>query len=229
MNPIQFECPHCHEINTGDESHYGQRVQCSKCKTTFLVPEPPAPELKTARLIGGTTVRPAPGPTAEEETEVFHLSPVARAYLGQILLALIFVALAAGLKFSGHTFDWVPPWGALVLLVFGGFLLLMVWAQVKSSSYRLTTQRLFVRRGWLAKRVDELELYRVKDVRVDQSVIQRLLGYGTITVVADDETTPQMELVRVARPIEIKENIRTHYRAARQREGVHPTEFIRSP
>ena len=27
MNPIKFECPHCHEIIAGDESLYGQRVQ----------------------------------------------------------------------------------------------------------------------------------------------------------------------------------------------------------
>jgi hypothetical protein len=81
----------------------------------------------------------------------------------------------------------------------------------------------------LAKHVNELELYRVKDVVVDQGVLQRLLGYGTITVLADDDTTPEMRLVRISRPTKVKEMIRTYYRAARQREGVHPTEFMQSP
>ena len=108
-------------------------------------------------------------------------------------------------------------------------LLLLVWIRVKSSSYRLTNERLFVHRGWLAKHVDEMELYRVKDVVVNQSALQRLLGYGTITVLADDDSTPQLNLVDVGRPIAIKEMIRTQYRAARQREGVRPTEFMRSP
>ncbi len=73
----------------------------------------------------------------------------------------------------------------------------------------LTTQRLFVRRGWLAKHVEELELYRVKDVAVDQGFLQRLLGYGTVTVLSDDESTPETDLIRISRPITVKEMIRT--------------------
>ena len=108
-------------------------------------------------------------------------------------------------------------------------MLLAVWIRVKSSSYRLTTQRLFVRRGWLAKHVDELELYRVKDVVVDQGILERALAYGTVTIFADDDTTPQLDLLRISSPTKVKEMIRTQYRAARQREGVRPTEFMRSP
>ena len=58
MNPIKFECPHCHEIITGDESLYGQQVKCRKCQATILVPQAPASaEPQTARLIQ----EPAPG------------------------------------------------------------------------------------------------------------------------------------------------------------------------
>jgi len=88
---------------------------------------------------------------------------------------------------------------------------------------------LFIRRGWLAKHVDELELYRVKDVVVDQGILQRVLGFGTITVLADDDTTPRLELADIPSPTKFKEMIRTQYRAARQREGVRPTEFMHSP
>jgi hypothetical protein len=56
-----------------------------------------------------------------------------------------------------------------------------------------------------------------------------VLGYGTITVLADDDTTPEVDLVSISRPAKVKEMIRTQYRAARQREGVHPTEFMQSP
>jgi membrane protein YdbS with pleckstrin-like domain len=108
-------------------------------------------------------------------------------------------------------------------------LLLVVWIRVKSCSYRLTTQRLFVRRGWLTKHVDELELYRVKDVVVDQGVLERVLGYGGVTVLAGDDTTPEVDLLRISSPTKVKEMIRTQYRACRQREGVRPTELIRSP
>jgi membrane protein YdbS with pleckstrin-like domain len=230
MNPIKFECPHCHEIIAGDESLYGQGVNCPKCQAAILVPQPPASaEPQTARLIQGPAgSAPIVSSKADQETDIFKLSPVARAFPGQVLLGGVFIALAAGLFIRASDFSW-PRWVPLVPLALGVLPLLLVWISVKSCSYRLTTQRLFVRRGWLAKHVNELELYRVKDVVLDQGGLQRLLGYGTITVLAADDTTPEVRLVRISRPTKVKEMIRTQYRAARQREGVHPTEFMQSP
>ena len=230
MHPIHYECPHCHEIIAGDDSQHGQRVKCPKCQVMILVPPVPvSAEPQTARLMPAPAARlpGVPGAT-DQETEIFHLTPVARAFSGLILLAFCFLGLALGLVIYAKDFTWSTP-AEWILLALGVVLIVTVGIRVKSSSYRLTTQRLFVRRGWLAKRVEEMELYRVKDVMVDQGILQRLLGYGTISVLADDDTTPQMELVSIARPNEIKELIRTHYRAARQREGVRPTEFMHSP
>ena len=230
MNPIRFECPHCHEIIAGDESLYGQRVNCRKCQAAILIPQAPAStEPQTARLIQEpATATPIVLEKAKPETDIFKLSLVARAFPGQILLGVIFLGLGLVLAIRAQDTSW-PRWVALVPFALGVLLLMLVWIRVKSCSYRLTTQRLFIRRGWLAKHVNELELYRVKDVVVDQGVLQRLLGYGTITVLADDDTTPEVDLVRISRPTRIKEMIRTQYRAARQREGVRPTEFLQSP
>jgi len=226
MNPIQFECPHCQEIIAGDESQYGQRVKCPKCQATIIVPSAPvSPEPQTARLLPNPAVPAAP---ANGEADVFNLFPTARAFAGQLLLGVIIIGLALFLATRTADFSWAPL-AAEVTGALGVVLLLLVWIKLKSSRYRLTTQRLFVHRGWLAKHVDELELYRVKDVVVDQGITQRLLGYGTITVLADDDSTPTMELVSISSPTKIKELIRTQYRAARQREGVRPTEFMRSP
>jgi membrane protein YdbS with pleckstrin-like domain len=230
MKPLQFECPHCHEIIAGDESLYGQRVKCPKCQATILVPlAPVSVEPETARLIP----QPATGvpgvlDRAKQETDIFKLTPVTRAFPGQILSGLIFIVLAIGLALRAQNLSW-PRWVPLVPLALGVLLLLLLWIRVKSCSYRLTDQRLFIRRGWLAKHVNELELYRVKDVVVDQNILQRLLGYGTITVLAADDTTPEVDLVGVSRPTKVKEMIRTQYRASRQQEGVHPTEFMQSP
>ena len=230
MSPVQFECPHCHAINGGHESVYGQRVQCRECQATILVP--PAPvgtEPQTARLIQEPVVGAPAGPeAAREETEVFNLSAAARGFPGRILLGVTLIGLAVFLAIRARNASW-PPWVPLLPLAAGLLPLLLVWIRVKSCRYRLTTQRLFIRRGWLAKRVNELELYRVKDVVVDQGVLERLLGYGTITVLAEDDTTPQVKLGGISGPTKVKEMIRTQYRAARRREGVHPTELMPSP
>jgi membrane protein YdbS with pleckstrin-like domain len=227
MNPIKFECPHCHEIIAGDESSYGRRVKCRKCQAEMLVPPAPAGTgLQTARLIQEPAAA-APLAPAEpnQETDVFKLAPVARAFPGQILLGAVFIGLGIGLAILARHLSW-PFWVALVPFALGVLVLALLWIRVKSCSYRLTTQRLFVRRGWLAQHIDELELYRVKDVAVNQGFLQRLLGYGTITVSSDDESTPETNLASISRPMTVKEMIRTQYRAARLREGVRPTEFM---
>jgi membrane protein YdbS with pleckstrin-like domain len=228
MKPIKFECPQCHETLAGDESSHGQRVKCPKCQTAMLVPQAPVrPGTQTARLIQEpAAATPLLLNEPDQETDIFKLSPVARAFPGQILLGVIFVGLGIGLAIRARDFSWLPPWVALISVSLGVLVLLLLWLRVKSCGYRLTTQRLFVRSGWLAKHVDELELYRVKDVTVDQGFVQRLLGYGTITVFSDDESTPETDLIRISRPTTVKEMIRTQYRAARRREGVRPTEFM---
>ena len=230
MNPIQFECPYCHAIIAGDESQYGRQVKCGKCQCTLLVPPAPVgtgPQM--AQLIPRADGRAPVAPDMPNvETDIFNLAPAARAFSGRILLGVICFGLGIGLALSVRDYPWAPR-AALLPVALGVILFLLVWTKVKSCSYRLTTQRLFVRRGWLAKHVEELELYRVKDVVVDQGVLPRLLGYGTITVLADDDSTPTLQLIRISSPIKVKEMIRTQYRAARQREGVRPTEFMRSP
>jgi membrane protein YdbS with pleckstrin-like domain len=232
MNTITFECPLCRAPNLGDESMHGRQVQCAKCQATILVPPlatQGAPQ--TARLIPEPADGVPPGlDRTIPETEVFSLSPVARAYPGQVLLGmtLIFVGVAVGLAIRVRDLAW-PGWVALFPLVLGLFVIVLLWIRVKSCRYRLTTQRLFVSRGWVSRHLNELELYRVKDVVVSQQGLQRLLGYGTIKVLADDDSTPEVDLTGISSPMKVKEMIRTQFRAARQREGVRPTELLQSP
>ena len=193
----------------------------------MLVPQAPvSTSLPTARLWPeGAAAAPDALNEPGEEADIFKLSPAARAFPGRILLGVSFIGLGLGLAIRARDYSW-PAWVPLVPLTLGVLVLLLLWMSVKSSGYRLTTQRLFVRRGWMAKHVEELELYRVKDVAVDQGFLQRLLGYGTVTVFSDDASTPQTDLTRISRPTAIKEMIRTQYRAARRREGVRPTELM---
>lgn len=120
--------------------------------------------------------------------------------------------------------------GILLIPVFlvGLILLLNVWYKVASQQYRLTTQRLFVQKGLIAKHLEELELFRVKDVIVKQSILQRILGFGTITVLSTDDSNPHVALIGINKPVDVKEIIRNSFRAARKREGVRAAEFIPS-
>ena len=105
-------------------------------------------------------------------------------------------------------------------------LLIVAWVRLASTKYRLTNQRLFKRTGLIARHEEEIELYRIQDVKMNQGIIQRLLKIGDITVVSTDETTPVLSINGVRNPVEVKETLRTAYREARKAEGVRHAEFI---
>ena len=144
-------------------------------------------------------------PMPAEEQTLFELKPAARAFPGRIFWGIVLLPVGIGL-----------------------FLLLGVWYRTAATRYRLTTQRLFAQKGLVAKHLEEVELFRVKDVTLSQGFIQRLLGVGSVVVLSTDDTAPRLELAGILRPVEVKETLRNAFRAARQREGMRMAEFIPS-
>jgi hypothetical protein len=90
--------------------------------------------------------------------------------------------------------------------------------------WELTTERLRVVRGILSRSTEEVELTRVRDVAYEQSLAQRALGIGTITVVGTDATSPTVVLHDVAEPETVKELIRQAVRDQRRRLRVRQVE-----
>ena len=88
----------------------------------------------------------------------------------------------------------------------------------------LTTERLRVVRGLLNRSTEEVELIRVRDVSFEQSLAQRALGIGTVTVVGTDATAPMVVLHDVEEPEQVKELIRQAVRDQRRRHRVRQVE-----
>jgi uncharacterized membrane protein YdbT with pleckstrin-like domain len=144
----------------------------------------------------GTAI--SPSTAHDEEATIWEGGPSPAAFAGPIVLGLVLL----------------PAFGIGLLVWLG------TWIAWKSAGYRLTSQRLFVRSGFISRKVQELELYRVTDVAFSQGIIQRLFGIGTVTVVANDPTTPSLAMPGIADPEIVKETIRTAYRRSRRAEGV---------
>jgi hypothetical protein len=95
-----------------------------------------------------------------------------------------------------------------------------------SVDYELTTERLRISQGILTRTHDEVELTRVRDVIVEQSLSQRAIGVGNVRVVASDATTPEILLHDVAEPMQVKELIRNAVREQRRKLRVRNFEDI---
>jgi len=75
------------------------------------------------------------------------------------------------------------------------------------TRYALSEDRLFLRKGFLNIKQDEIVLYRVRDLRVTQNLWQRIFGVGIVYVVSTDKSIPQLDLKNIKQPFEVKELI----------------------
>ncbi|WP_422058972.1 PH domain-containing protein [Sphingopyxis sp.] len=131
-------------------------------------------------------------------------------------------------RFRSSTWGWLRGtlvgWLTLALCLVGvGFLIILVqWIRNLDVTYELTEDRLLLRKGIFVKSVDEIELYRVKDVRMDFTLINQWAGIGTISVDSSDETTRGGALVmpHIERAAERREELRRLVDAARQKRRV---------
>ncbi len=75
------------------------------------------------------------------------------------------------------------------------------------TRYALSGDRLFLSKGLLSIRDDELLLYRVKDITTKRSLWQRIFGVGTVTILSSDKTQPALALRNIKHPMAVKEQI----------------------
>ncbi|MBS1870464.1 MAG: PH domain-containing protein [Actinobacteria bacterium] len=94
-------------------------------------------------------------------------------YLRWALLAVVppIVAVLAGVSVA----DGVGIYLALVILI-----VLTGWLLRLATRYTITNQRLTIRRGVLAKHVQETRIERVQNVNTDQSFLDRMLNVGKV-------------------------------------------------
>ena len=121
--------------------------------------------------------------------------------------------------------------GTLLLCAVGiGLVLVAIrWLRNAATSYEVTDQRLILRRGILLKTIDEVELYRIKDVRLDYSLLNQMADIGTITLTTSDRTTAVAPLVLRDVPMarDRREGLRGLVERARVRRGVRELDVDR--
>lgn len=80
---------------------------------------------------------------------------------------------------------------------------------VPQYKYTLTSERLLLDKvGMMTKKREEIELYKVKDITVNQGLKDKLAGVGDLEIISSDVTTPALTLKRIKNPNEVKEAIR---------------------
>lgn len=137
-------------------------------------------------------------------------------------------------RFRSSTWGWLrgtlAGWATLLLCLIGVGLLIVLarWIANLATTYEVTEDRLILHRGIFVKSIDEIELYRVKDVRIDFTLVNQWADIGTIRIASSDETTSNGPLI--LRDIDgaraRREQLRSLVNEARRRRGVREVDLV---
>ena len=193
--------------NAGDAEKMGQRLGL----TVLAVEVDPA-------SLGTTIPTPSIPPVSTRQ-----LGPESQVWSGTPSQWVNFWWYAACiLVIPAIVLSWLfPPFGfASLIFLLSIPVALWKWILIRSTKYTLTTQRLRLESGVLAKQLDEVELYRVKDTQLNQTIVDRTLGIGSVLVLSSDETMPHINLAKVPDPVNLREKLRAAVEQVRLARGV---------
>ena len=164
---------------------------------------------------------------ADQERVYFEGSPLVRGHLGRFLIYALIGALLIASPFLYRYMissdeSW-PPGGwvtVLVLILLGLIVLIIPILAAKALRYRVSSYRIDYERGILSKTGDTMELWHVDDIKFHQSFLDRMLGVGTITVMSDDQTTPELNLRGVPNPRELYNTLKQRVITIKRSRGV---------
>ena len=133
------------------------------------------------------------------EQVVFEGHPSWRAllafYVGGVVGAVA-VAVIVGLLTSVFV-------GILVGLVLVALVLAFGLFKRTTTTYLVSTQRLYIRRGLVSKRVQQTRIDRVQNVNTEQSLRERLLQVGTVDFDTAGSDDSEFRFVGIADPANV--------------------------
>lgn len=90
---------------------------------------------------------------------------------------------------------------ALVFL----FFLVQAWFIQWTTEFAVTDRRIIYKRGFINRHTAEMHMDKVESVKVDQSILGRILGYGTLRVLGTGQGIEDIR--RIASPLELRSAI----------------------
>jgi membrane protein YdbS with pleckstrin-like domain len=105
------------------------------------------------------------------------------------------------------------------------FIALWRFLLVKTWKIEITDQRLIEEKGVLTKETAELELYRVKDIRLEQPFFLRLVGLSNIILATSDRTHSIVKIPAIKDGKNLREKLRVAIDARREKKKVRETDF----
>jgi uncharacterized membrane protein YdbT with pleckstrin-like domain len=100
------------------------------------------------------------------------------------------------------------PFGKIAgtaLLISSVFLFFRAWFDRLIAEIAVTNRRIIYKRGFIRRRTAEMNMDKVESVEVTQSILGRLLGYGSVHILGTGRGIERLD--RIAQPVSLRNHI----------------------
>ena len=174
----------------------------------------------------------------EEDEVLFWSRPSLWALTGTFIKAAFFFAVAVFLLFYpvAEMLQTFPDMGfsenemlgaQRYCRMFGAGLAILVLlivlykaATLKSVHYEVTADRIEWARGIFSRKLDNLDTFRIVDMKLHRSLFDCLVGIGTVTLMTKDKTDPEFEFHKVKHPRDLYDVLKKASLEADRKQGV---------
>lgn len=94
------------------------------------------------------------------------------------------------------------------------------------TKYTLTPEKFIIDSGFLSTKEEEIRLYRIMDVTLECSLLQRIFGLGTIICDTVDKSTPKLYIQNVKKAKQVKELLSRTVEEERVKKRVSSREYM---
>lgn len=100
-----------------------------------------------------------------------------------------------------------------------------MWFPFSFTTFTLTADRLYQQHGLFSTHYDETMLYKIIDICLKRSLLQKLFGTGTIVLSTRADSQPHIYMKNIKHPMETKDLLSKAIEEERVRKNVIGKEF----
>jgi len=220
MTDFTFQCPHCGKPNAIGADALNQPTVCNDCGLPYLASVPAGrlmvqegEDWKPASTQGAAVLAEHGEKTVlTVNPAVYRQNPIQTLVLTLALLGgLTLLLLNVGQVELGVTYAVLAVAGALVSLV-AAMILVSRFVNSRFESLTITSQRSIWARGLINRRTSEVQHDDIRNIQVQQSLIERLVRAGTVSISSAGQDDMEIVAQGIPNPHRVLETIRTYQR-----------------
>lgn len=234
MELITAQCPYCSHKVEAPITRTAQPIRCPKCDSPFQV-EMPVAKVISVREVDSVDEAKHLGSVQKEVTlhqvhpVIFRARPLAT--LGLLIVACavgvgLYIALTGdtilGSTSAGNGTNGIPsgeqePIGWLLWLSTAGAVAVLLtlgsWYLISRATKLVVTDvRILYQKGIIQRETSEVQHDDVRNIQLEQSIFQRLMGIGDIAISSAGQDEMEIVARQLPSPAAIVKTIREHQR-----------------